>query len=253
MSNLIDPYAHHPNLRGKIRDPETSFFRNFKPSDLDERMAALGAPKHWRLTDEAREAARHEVLAQIEEDDVWIFAYGSLMWDPAFKFADVRRADISGYARKFCLKDEIGGRGTRSAPGLVAALDTGDHCAGLAFRIARDVADRETAIIWRREMITGAYSATVVEAKLSDRTVPAIAFVANHQSKNIYPDIERSDQIRFLATGKGVLGTSREYLENLASHLEMMRIEDEDLFSLLADVQQYAVENHREPDATEMR
>ena len=77
------------------------------------------------LSNEEREATRHEILSGRRDADLWVFAYGSLMWDPAFLFEEVRRADVSGYARRFCLQDEIGGRGSRDAPGLMSALDRG--------------------------------------------------------------------------------------------------------------------------------
>lgn len=57
-----------------------------------------------------------------------MFAHGSLMWDPAIDFAEVRRAWLPGHARRFILCDIHGARGTRDAPGLMAALDRGDGC-----------------------------------------------------------------------------------------------------------------------------
>ena len=129
-----DPFVHHPDLRGLITDPEKSFFRNFRPADIDARMKALGRPDGWRHTDEEIEAARLAFLAERLDSDLWIFAYGSLMWDPGFNFAEVRRANAPRHARKFILKDSFGPRGCPEAPGLMAALDDGEGCDGLAFR-----------------------------------------------------------------------------------------------------------------------
>lgn len=235
-----DPFIHHPELRDKIRDPHDSYFRTFNPSDFDERMKALGAPAHWRLTDEQREATRHTTLEDHRHDDLWVFAYGSLMWDPAFLFEEIRLADVTGYARHFCLKDEIGGRGTREAPGLVAALDEGSGCTGLAFRIARERIDPETEILWRREMLSGAYVPAFVEAETADGRIKAVTFLANRRAKRIRSDISRSDQIRYLATGSGVLGTSLEYIENLVNHLTTLGIEDREVSSLLSEAKSYA-------------
>ena len=74
MTESCDPFAHHPELRDKVVDPHRSYFRNFKPSDLDERVAAAGLPPHWRLSDEEREATRHEILAGLRDADLWVFA-----------------------------------------------------------------------------------------------------------------------------------------------------------------------------------
>jgi cation transport protein ChaC len=247
MTFQADPFAHHPELRDKIIDPQKSFFRTFKPADLDEHMKTRGLPSHWRLSDADREAARKETLTGHLDDDLWVFAYGSLMWDPAFRFAEVRQADITGYQRHFCLKDELGGRGSREAPGLMAALDEGPGCTGLAFRIARDHLDEETQILWRREMLSGVYLSVFVDATTAEGSMKAVTFVANNRASRIRRDISRSDQVRYIATGTGFLGSSLEYIENLASHLTALGIEDKEVFSLLAEAKNFA-DSHRDPD-----
>jgi len=234
-----DPFEHHPELRDKIADPLRSFFRGFRPSDFDERMAAMGVPPHWRLSDEEREATRIEALAGLRGDDLWVFAYGSLMWDPAFVFEEVRRAHVDGYARLFCLKDELGGRGSREAPGLVAALDEGTGCTGLAFRIARGRMDAETEILWRREMIAGAYVPAIVDASTAEGGIKAVTFVANHAAKRIRNDLSRAEQVRYIATGRGILGSSLDYIANLAAHLRTLEIDDPEVFSLLDEAKRY--------------
>ncbi|MEX3008189.1 gamma-glutamylcyclotransferase [Hoeflea sp. TYP-13] len=234
MTSDTDPFAHHPELQGKIVDPEVSFFRTFKPSDFDERMQAMGVPAHWRMTDDEREASRRKTLDGHLNDDLWVFAYGSLMWDPGFRFVEVLKAEVSGYSRSFCLKDELGGRGSREAPGLMAALDDGPGCTGLAFRITKDQVDEETEILWRREMATGVYVPTIIGAETAEGTVKCVAFIANHQAKRIRRDLTREEQVRYIATGTGVLGTSLEYIENLAEHLTALGIDDQEVFSLLA-------------------
>lgn len=240
MTDKSDPFVHHPELRDKIRDPHNSYFRTFKPSDVDERIRALGAPANWRLSDDEREATRRAALQGHRDGDLWVFAYGSLMWDPGFLFEEIRLADVSGYARHFCLKDEIGGRGTREAPGLMAALDEGSGCIGLAFRITQDRVDMETEILWRREMLSGAYVPGFVEADTAKGQIKAVTFLANKRAKRIRSDISRSDQVRYLATGTGVLGSSLEYIENLVEHLTTLGIVDQEVSSLLADARAFA-------------
>ncbi|MCY6381425.1 gamma-glutamylcyclotransferase [Hoeflea prorocentri] len=233
MTPKHDPFEHHPELRDKITDPLTSFFRTFKPSDFDPRMKEAGLPAHWRLSDEEREATRHEALCGHMDEDLWVFAYGSLMWDPGFLFAEVRKAHVDLYARSFCLKDEMGARGTRGAPGLMAALDSGPGCTGLAFRIEQQLLDEETMILWRREMATGVYIPVVVEAETAHGPVKAVTFAANHNASRIRNDLPREEQVRYIATGAGILGTSLEYIENLADHLIALNIDDAEVFSLL--------------------
>lgn len=242
MSDDLDPFVHHPVLRDKITDPFTSFFRTFRPADLDARLKARGAPDDWRFSDAEIETARQTCLAGRRDRDLWVFAYGSLMWDPAFRFAEVRRATLHGYARRFCLKDTLGGRGTRKVPGLMVGLDEGPACEGLAFRISKAHLDEETAILWRREQVVPAYRPVFAEVSTGGGTVEALAFVADHAAPMICPDLTRAEQVRYIATGKGFLGTSLEYLENLAAHFSALGIEDQEISGLLADARAFAAE-----------
>ncbi|WP_193177175.1 gamma-glutamylcyclotransferase [Oricola nitratireducens] len=239
MPPVADPFAHHPELRGKIVDPLQSSFRTFTTARLAKIIEEQGLPGGWWYSDEEREASRAEALAGNRDRDLWVFAYGSLMWDPAFRFAEVRRAHVPGYARRFILKDILGGRGTRDAPGLMAALDKGPGCEGLLFRIVHDHVEEETEVLWRREKVGPAYIPTFVDAVVSGERVPALAFVADHEAELIDASLTRDEQIHYLATGTGFLGTSLEYLENIASHFAALGIEDEDVSALLRDTESY--------------
>ena len=242
-----DPFTHHPELRDKIKDPLTSFFRDFHPSQLDEVMAAGGLPKDWRTSDAEREASRQRTLAG-HEGDLWVFAYGSLLWDPAILFAEVRAAHVQGYARRFCLKDTFGGRGSAEAPGLMAGLDEGKSCGGLAFRVAAERVEEESMRLWRRELAMPAYVPTFLRAETAQGDVQALAFVADHSAKVIVRDLSHEQQVRYIASGKGFLGTSLAYVEELASYLRALSIEDEELFALLAEAKALAAATHDGPE-----
>ena len=234
-----DPFVHHPDLRGLITDPEKSFFRNFRPADIDARMKALGRPDGWRHTDEEIEAARLAFLAERLDSDLWIFAYGSLMWDPGFNFTEVRRANAPRHARKFILKDSFGPRGCPEAPGLMAALDDGEGCDGLAFRISRDAVRHESGVFWRRELLAYAYRPAFTKVSTAFGEVDALTVVANHGAEVIRADLTRAEQIRYVATGRGFLGSSLEYLENIEAHFAAMGIEDREVTELLAGARAY--------------
>lgn len=234
-----DPYLHHPELRGRINDPHNSYFRSFRPADLDAQMQALGYPPTWRFTDAEREANRQTFLGSRLQADLWVFAYGSLIWDPAFLFAEVRKAHVDGYTRSFCLKDTFGMRGSPEAPGLQAALDLGTGCNGLVFRIDAANAPVESEVVWRREAIASGYIPTFVTATTALGPVEALTFVANHADDAIFPDLTRAEQVRYLATGKGRMGSSRDYLENIAAQFAVLGIEDAEVNSLVAEVQAF--------------
>jgi cation transport protein ChaC len=183
---------------------------------------------------------RTAALAGRDDGDLWVFAYGSLMWDPGLRFAEVRRAHVGDHARRFILKDVYGGRGTFSAPGLMAALDKGPGCDGLLFRIAADLVEEETAVLWRREQLGPAYTPTFVSATVADRPVTALTFVADHDARLIDGRLTRAEQVRYLATGTGFLGSSLDYLRNIDVKFKALGIEDEEVADLLGEVEAYA-------------
>lgn len=235
VPKMTDPFAHHPELRDLIADPQTSFFRNFSIERVIEQFPQMEAHRDWPYTDMQRETLRNAALSG-HSGDLWVFGYGSLMWDPALCFAEVRHAQAAGYARRMILVDWRGGRGTEDAPGLMAALDDGLGCDGLAYRIAADAVDCETEVLFRREMIAPGYHARFIEVMLDDGPVRALVFVADHSVPDIQAELSRNDQIRLIATGSGFLGSSRDYLANIVERFEALGIHDEDCVSLLRSV-----------------
>lgn len=235
-----DAFANHPDLRGLITDPHRSALRGFDPQTFaadrpDLELEAFLTPATQR------EARRKAVLAGWR-GDLWVFAYGSLMWDPAFRFAELRRAHVADHARRFILKDSFGGRGTAMRPGMLAALDHGAGCDGLVFRIAASDVAAETEILWRREMAGPAYHATFVTAATAAGQVRALAFTADHASPAIVADIMRDDQVRCIATGAGVFGSSLDYLKNIAANFAVLGIEDAEVASLMRETAAYLAE-----------
>jgi len=109
-------------------------------------------------TDAERAESRARILAGIEPDeDIWVFGYGSLMWNPAFHYLERRPALLHGWHRSFCLWTPLG-RGSPDAPGLVLGLDRGGSCCGIAYRIAAADRDTELALLWQREMVADGYT-----------------------------------------------------------------------------------------------
>jgi glutathione-specific gamma-glutamylcyclotransferase len=234
-----DPFEAHPELRLLIRDPSKSPLRNLHAATNVKEAPDPVAAGPRMLSADAREASRRVTLEGCR-GDLWVFAYGSLMWDPAIDFAEVRRAWLPGYARRFILCDIHGARGTREAPGLMAALDRGEGCHGLAFRVPAESVEEETRNLWAREMVLPSYVPSILPVDLHGERVMALAFLADHGSDMIRADLSREQQVRFLATGNGFLGTSREYLENIVRQFGVLGIEDPEISTLMADVRAIA-------------
>lgn len=231
MTAEDDPFRHLPDLRARVLPPEQSSFRNIDYREIDRMAAERGYPEGWRRPDADREATRRSVLKDRPSGNIWVFAYGSLMWDPAISFAEVRLCDVEGYCRRFCLKIEIG-RGAPGNPGLMAALEPGDLCHGLAYRIDEDAVETETERLWRREMITWGYIPTWVEATTPQGAVDVLCFVANPAGPAYTPGLSDKVAARLIANGEGMLGRNFDYLDNLVSGLRALGRDDPDIFRL---------------------
>lgn len=230
-----DPFRHHPELRGRIRPAAESFFRDLDLAALDARVIAAGQPADWRTPDAVREANRHAWLADHRGADLWVFAYGSLMWDPALEFAEVRRGTTEGFERSFCLWDD-GARGSVEHPGLMAALDRGRQCTGLVFRIAADKVEHETFVLFRREMIAEGYFPVWLTVATAQGPVTALSFAADHGCDTIVPGLPLDEQARMIAHAEGDLGSNFEYLDNMHAQLSLLGIEDAQVNALYARV-----------------
>lgn len=251
----LDPFRHHPGLRGRIADPETSFFRTITTESVAAMIEARGGSAQAFHPDDVREALRHATLSGHDGGDLWVFAYGSLMWDPGLRFTQVRRAHVADHARRFILRDTEGGRGTRDAPGLMAALDRdpgGPGCDGLAFRIAAGHVEDETRILWQRELIGPAYDAAFVTAQTAAGPVRAVTFVADHAAPMIASDLTHAEQVHLIATGAGFLGTSLEYLTRIADQFDRLGIADPHVATLMRDTACLRGDPPQEPIVTMM-
>jgi glutathione-specific gamma-glutamylcyclotransferase len=167
-------------------------------------------------------------------DGLWVFGYGSLMWDPGFAHAESRRALLHGYHRALCILS-IRNRGTIERPGLALGLNRGGSCRGIAFRIRdRDAADAK-AYLWEREMGTGAYEAKALPIRLNpSERVHALVFVARPGHPQHVGDLPPEEAARLVIQGIGTYGAALDYLRNVIRHLDEFGIPDCPLHRILA-------------------
>ena len=180
-------------------------------------------------TAEERRQSWQQMLADNPNQDqrVWIFAYGSLLWNPAFHFTEKTDAFLQGYHRDFCLRTYIG-RGNLQQPGLVLGLEKGHHCYGQALCLAPEHLDSELDILWAREMVTGAYTPMWLPvASESAGTVHAIVFVMDRDYPQYAGELSFEERCRDLALGVGPLGRASDYLMDTVTALESMNIVDD--------------------------
>lgn len=186
---------------------------------------------------EQRAASLAATLAcRPDQSPVWIFGYGSLMWNPVFEADEVASGTLEGWHRAFCLR-LIAGRGTSSHPGRMLALKEGGSTSGLAFRLPETRLHEELELLWKREMITGCYLPTWCALTLEDgRSVTALAFIMDPRHP-LYESDSCPDSIApLIAAASGPLGSNAQYLFSLEQELAKRGMEEENLSRLAHQV-----------------
>ncbi len=181
--------------------------------------ARLRAPGESLLSDLEIRSGLDAILAgHPPGEDLWLFGYGSLMWNPAMHYAESRVGVVRGWHRSYCLWAHMG-RGTPEAPGLMLALDRGGSSAGMLFRFPAATARAEVLLPWQREMFTGAYAARWVRVDTAAGPVRAISFVANRAHVRYAGRLDEARIAAHLAVARGGLGTCVEYLDQTLATL----------------------------------
>ncbi|MBS1256409.1 MAG: Glutathione-specific gamma-glutamylcyclotransferase [Deltaproteobacteria bacterium] len=204
--------------------------------DLDESFQ-WGSGKEVDLirtmnSDDLSASVQQMLKGQNLKEGVWVFGYGSLMWNPDFKLADKRTGIVSGYHRRLCLKSIVY-RGTPDYHGLVFGLDKGGSCQGMAYRIATENIHSELQIIWEREMFAETYIPTWVSVKSDWETVSAITFVINQEHEHYLPDLELEEIAERVVKAEGTCGTCHDYVQNTVKSLHQLGLRDPTLEQLL--------------------
>jgi cation transport protein ChaC len=173
----------------------------------------------------------------VEGTGVWVFGYGSLLWDSPLITSGQEVVTVTGWQRAFCLNNIVG-RGSPELPGLTLALDVGGQCTGVAFHIGeRDLA-REMKILWRREMPLGTYRPRWVESRNAEGALigPTLAFAADRKDPGYLGDLPYEEVVARLGIASGSLGSSADYLFQTQSQLQHMGITDSYINDLVRSV-----------------
>lgn len=167
---------------------------------------------------------------------LWVFGYGSLVWDPGFPVAEAVPARLTGWHRAFCMRS-IHHRGTAEDPGLVLALDAADnahcdgaHCDGVALSVADGAEPATLAGLRERELISSAYRERLFPVALQDgRTATALCYVIARDHPQYCGGLTLEEQAQIIAVAQGGRGPNRDYLWNTAAHLQELGLADPDL------------------------
>ncbi|MHA1536151.1 MAG: gamma-glutamylcyclotransferase [Alphaproteobacteria bacterium] len=167
--------------------------------------------------------------------DMWIFGYGSLMWDPGFDFEERRTALLYGYHRAFCLYSERY-RGTPERPGLVLGLAPGGSCKGRAYRVAAANTEAVLEYLHERELIHYIYRFREVCLRLRGGRIRAHTYIADIKHERYAGGLSLERTAGIIRQGHGQRGPNTDYLENTIAHLDDLGIKEGRLHDLLAVV-----------------
>lgn len=173
------------------------------------------------------------VLAQHDPEQLWVFAYGSLIWNPEFEAVEQRRAVAAGWHRSFCLK-LTRWRGTRELPALMLALDRGGSCVGIAYRLP--TGDKRGQIVRLLEREIDANPPTNVprwiDVSTDEGRFKALAFIALRSGAAYAGKRPLSEVANVLSHAAGHWGSAAQYAFNTISKLEEHGIRDRNLWQI---------------------
>jgi len=208
-------------------------------------LDSLELPTEFRWTRERIDASLAETLAARPDgaaDHVWVFAYGSLMWNPLVEFDSREIATLQGWHRSFCLRN-LAGRGSPERPGRMLGLEAGGSTQGAMLRLSGPRLDDELRSVWTREMVGGAYRPTWAVVTRSDGShASAVAFVADPVQPLFERDASVATIAPIIARASGSFGTNADYVFRLEGALAESGLRDRYVDSLAAELRRICEE-----------
>jgi cation transport protein ChaC len=175
--------------------------------------------------------------------DLWVFAYGSLMWRPGFSYEEARRARLTGWRRCFSIYS-VHHRGRPERLGLVLGLDRGGVCEGVAYRVGAARAGEVRAYLRAREQVSGVYREVLVPVEIEQQHPPvevmALAYVVERAHPAYARRLPLRLQARLIRGAKGLSGANLDYLVSTVRHLQELGIRERELERLVTLVEPLA-------------
>lgn len=169
-------------------------------------------------------------------EDLWVFAYGSLMWRPDFPFVERLEARLVGAHRALCVYSFVH-RGTPERPGLVLGLDRGGTCRGIAYRVTAAARADTVAYLRAREQVTSVYRECLRPVRLKredDARVQALCYMVDRGHVQYAGRLSLEQQLHHVRQGHGQSGANRDYVIATVAALEQLGYRETELH-LLAD------------------
>jgi cation transport protein ChaC len=167
-------------------------------------------------------------------EDLWVFAYGSLMWRPDFPFVERLEARLIGAHRALCVYSFVH-RGTPERPGLVLGLDHGGTCRGIAYRVTAAARADTVAYLRAREQVTSVYRESMRPIWLKREPqlrVPALCYMVDRGHAQYAGRLSLEQQLHHVRQGHGQSGANRDYVIATVAALEQLGYRETELHLL---------------------
>lgn len=175
-------------------------------------------------------------IRQTAPAEWWVFAYGSLLWDPCFEYDACRRAMLPGYVRTFAMWT-VHARGTPETPGLGLCLARSEQaCPGLIYRIPPESLAPALDALWEREMMTGIYMPNWQSVDTERGQVSALVFVTNERHPQFAGPLTVQAQALFISQASGVFGSCFAYFRNTIEALKAQNLYTGEFDALEAEI-----------------
>ena len=210
---------------------------NISKGHLGDKIKSISGSDKVLTIEELLNARRNIIPDEGIGEDIYIFAYGSLLWNPTVDYEEECLAKIYGFHRSFCMKTNLG-RGSFKKPGLMLGLDRGGSCRGSALKLKKSDAIKNIDILFRREMVTGAYKPKLLKTILEDgRKVMSLAFTVDKKHKNYFQNKAIQTKAIMISNAHGFLGTCEEYFSNTLQSLSELNIVDSEMIAISKHLQ----------------
>ena len=202
---------------------------------MDAKVSPWSNYSFRMLSAEERQERLDKVIAERHDGPLWVFAFGSLMWNPCYEYDKKDVALLHGWERKFHIWTTIA-RGTPDRPGLGLCLEKGEEgCRGIAYRLLPENENADWQALWEREMTSGVYRAVWADLETENEgTVRALTFVVDPDHPQYAGELPLDTMSEIMAGACGQYGTCRDYLAGTVEGMEKIGVSDLYLSELLS-------------------
>ncbi|MDC2964520.1 gamma-glutamylcyclotransferase [Gammaproteobacteria bacterium] len=157
-------------------------------------------------------------------NEIWVFGYGSIMWNPGFRYERKRTCFLKGWERRFW-QESSDHRGTLSMPGRVATIirKKNNRCWGVAYNVAKLDANEVLQKLDARER-NGYERMETVATSCLGYSFECLTYVAKPNNPYYSEEDSLHSIAKQAALAKGPSGANREYIMLIIQELRRLGV-----------------------------